>query len=423
MRILLWHGYLLRGSGSNIYTSNIARSWRSRGHDVLVLCQETDVTGLSFVDEIGAFDTSNETMLLEPTGVESAGGRCRVVRPFIAGLLPVYVYDEYPGFLVKTFVDLTDHELARYTGLNVAALSAAIDRFDPDVIVTGHEVMGPHIAARATSASGRPFLAKLHGSALEYAVKKQDRYRMFAIEGLGAARRVAGGSEYMIREASSYIPGWEDRAVVINPGCDTDLFYPRPVEPHPPTIGFVGKFLEAKGVHHLLAALPLVDVEDLRAVIVGFGGYEPELRELAASILSSDRARSRRLTIEFPGRLEHGPLSQVLPSFDLLAVPSIVPEAFGMVAAEAAASAVLPVVPGHSGIGEVGRAIEHHLGRPGLLVYDHTDAIASLAARIQAVLGLPSAERRELGLAASALAGQRWSWDHVADRLLEEASG
>jgi glycosyltransferase involved in cell wall biosynthesis len=376
-----------------------------------------------------------------------------VVRPFIAGLLPVYVYDDYVGFSVKTFVDLTDEELARYTDLNVAALSAAIHRFDPDVIVTGHEVMGPCIAARATGPSGRAFTAKLHGSALEYAVKKQSRYRNFAIEGLGAAHRVAGGSEYMVREAAAHIPGWVDRAVVVNPGCDTALFHPREVDPHPPTVGYVGKFIAAKGVHDLLAALPLVDVAGLRAVIVGYGGFERELRETAAALQRGDVAaarsaiardlehtvefhaffespnddgyaeRARALEIEFPGRLEHGRLSHVLPTFDVLVVPSIVPEAFGMVAAEAAACAVLPVVPDHSGIGEVGAILERALDRPDLLVYDRTDPIPSLAQRVQGLLQLPADERRELGLLACGVAGSKWSWSHVADRLLEVARG
>jgi len=49
MRILLWHGYLLSGSGSNLYTVNIARIWRSEGHDVLLMCQERSAGAFTFV--------------------------------------------------------------------------------------------------------------------------------------------------------------------------------------------------------------------------------------------------------------------------------------------------------------------------------------------------------------------------------------
>ena len=37
-----------------------------------------------------------------------------VHNPDIGGLLPVYVHDDYEGFEVKTFAELTDDELDRY---------------------------------------------------------------------------------------------------------------------------------------------------------------------------------------------------------------------------------------------------------------------------------------------------------------------
>src|SRR5881227_3945081 len=40
MRILLWHGYLLGGTGSNVYTRALAREWSRAGHDVVVVSQE-----------------------------------------------------------------------------------------------------------------------------------------------------------------------------------------------------------------------------------------------------------------------------------------------------------------------------------------------------------------------------------------------
>ncbi|MBA3844930.1 MAG: hypothetical protein H0X39_20340, partial [Actinobacteria bacterium] len=40
MRILLWHGYLLGGTGSNVYSRALAREWSRAGHDVVVVCQE-----------------------------------------------------------------------------------------------------------------------------------------------------------------------------------------------------------------------------------------------------------------------------------------------------------------------------------------------------------------------------------------------
>ena len=454
VRILLWHGYLLTGSGSNLYTRNIARVWRTGGHDVLLMCQERAIDEVDFVDEHGDFDTDNASFATTSTGMASAEGRCRLVRPNIGQVLPVYVFDEYKGFQAKTYVDLTDAELEHYTKANVRALVTAIEEHKPDAIITGHEIMGPYIALQACRQTGGDYLAKLHGSALEYAVKKQERYVRYAHEGLSGAKIVAGGSTYMIAEAASVVSGWEHHAAVVNPGCDAGIF--RPVDKHnvTPVVGYVGKFIVQKGVHNLLAALGEADTDPLRAVIVGYGGFESELHQLRDDLVAGDVEgvrglatrgdgaalthlfewldrtgatpdrirRAAQVDVEWPGRLDHGPLSSVLPTFDALVVPSVLPEAFGMVAAEAAASGVLPIVPRHSGIGEVGAALEVELGRPGLLTYDPDDPIQGIAAAIDRVLQLERNERRELELQASEFAGRVWSWDHVASRLLELAA-
>jgi glycosyltransferase involved in cell wall biosynthesis len=452
---LLWHGYLLTGSGSNLYTANIARVWRREGHDVLLMCQERAVDEIEFIDAHGDFDEVNETFSLTDHSAAPAPGRCRLIRPNIAGLLPVYVYDDYEGFTVKRFVDLNDDELARYTDTNVKAMTTAIESFEPDAIVTGHEVMGPYIALKACGRTATSYAAKLHGSALEYAVKLQNRYKQYAIEGLGGARVVAGGSKYMLEEASSVIPGWRDKGVVVNPGCDIDIFRPAErTEPDVPTVAFVGKFIASKGVHNFLAALGLTESRDLRVQVIGYGGYEEPLKRLWVALQEGDVdtvqriaaegedgrrldsvldlaasgrideqyvARLARVQLEWPGRLDHGPLSKVLPYFDALVVPSVLPEAFGMVAAEAAASAVLPIVPGHSGIGEVGAAIENAISMPGSLTFDPGSPIDGIAAAVDRVIGLPWDVRRDYGMKASRHAVKEWSWETVADKLLRHA--
>ena len=57
--------------------------------------------------------------------------------------------------------------------------------------------------------------------------------------------------------------------------------------------------------------------------------------------------------VVFTGRLEHDELSELLPACEAMVVPSTFPEAFGMVAAEAAACGAFPVSAAHSGLAEV----------------------------------------------------------------------
>src|SRR3712207_5187016 len=99
MKILLFHGYLLRGTGSNVYNAQLSRSLRSCGHEVHVVAQERRAHELGF-EEVGI----------------------HVYRPEIGELLPVYVADRYEGFTAKTFLECTDEEIERYVAANVDAV-------------------------------------------------------------------------------------------------------------------------------------------------------------------------------------------------------------------------------------------------------------------------------------------------------------
>ena len=88
---------------------------------------------------------------------------------------------------------------------------------------------------------------------------------------------------------------------------------------------------------------------DARVLIVGFGDYREELERLSAG----------RAT--FTGPLEHRHLVHLIPLADITVVPSIFPEAFGMVAAEAAAGGSLPLVARHSGLAEVAAGLERSI--------------------------------------------------------------
>src|SRR5215212_3359451 len=120
MRILIFHGYLLRGTGSNIYNANLVRTLADMGHEVHLLCQDRG---------------------WDPPEV-SPPGSVTVHIPDIGRVLPVYVADEYEGFDPKPYPDLTDAELDHYLAANVDAVRA-VPR--PDLALANHLVMGPVI--------------------------------------------------------------------------------------------------------------------------------------------------------------------------------------------------------------------------------------------------------------------------------------
>ena len=86
-----------------------------------------------------------------------------------------------------------------------------------------------------------------------------------------------------------------------------------------------------------------------------------------------------------------------------------------MVAAEAAAAGVLPVVSAHSGLAEVAAGLAEETGLE--LTFPTGDADA-LRERLAHVLALPPGRRAELGLSARRAVERRWSWSVVAARLL-----
>src|SRR4030095_10486852 len=96
MRILLWHGWLLEGSGSNVATARVAEHYRAAGHDVLLLCQEQHPERYPWIDAFGAIGADGPSELTSQ-GVQAAPGRCVVLRPRIGSMVPRFVGDRDGG--------------------------------------------------------------------------------------------------------------------------------------------------------------------------------------------------------------------------------------------------------------------------------------------------------------------------------------
>lgn len=174
VRILVWHGWLLEGSGSNVATARTVERFRDAGHDVVLLCQERHPERFDWIDAYGTTDRGTRSELTANEAARDSRGRCVLLRPEIGPLLPVFVLDPYEGFEeVRRFVDLDDRELEDYLERNVEAVRAAAAWHGPDVAFVGHGIPGGAIGRRALGA-GR-YVVKIHGSDLEYAIRPQQR--------------------------------------------------------------------------------------------------------------------------------------------------------------------------------------------------------------------------------------------------------
>ena len=108
-------------------------------------------------------------------------------------------------------------------------------------------------------------------------------------------------------------------------------------------------------------------------------------------------------------------------------MPSTFPEAFGMVAVEAAACGALPVSAGHSGMLEVSRQLAGSLpAEVGRLTSFPVEAgaVEAIADRLDGWLALPGAERAERSRRRLvATVGRLWSWEGVARGVLAASAG
>ena len=152
-----------------------------------------------------------------------------------------------------------------------------------------------------------------------------------------------------------------------------------------PRVVFVGKLIVSKGIDLLVAAWPLVHARfpDARLILCGFGAYREGVENLITALGQGDIEGARGIahrgraleggemkplemlarfladpppnyaefatnaagSIALSGRLEHSEVGRLVPACDALVFPSTHPEAFGMVAAEAASAGVFRCPP------------------------------------------------------------------------------
>ncbi len=186
MRIVIWHGYLLGGTGSNVYTREMARAWARAGHEVIVLCQEP-----------------------HPDRYDLAGAV--VKRPPLPGRLPVFVLDRYEDAEAALLPDMSRAELDGFVEANVAAIRA---EGPADLLLANHALLGGPVG----SASGLPYVVKAHGSELEFAMRGNSELGAWARESMRGAIAVLAGSDHIVRVIAEVVGPDAGTVRVVPPG-------------------------------------------------------------------------------------------------------------------------------------------------------------------------------------------------------------
>jgi glycosyltransferase involved in cell wall biosynthesis len=333
----------LRGTGSNVYNANLGAALVALGHEVHLIAQDLTPEELPAVDAVGTWDSGSLQVRQLRKRV-----RLTVYRPKLSGVLPVLVADRFETVRTRPFVDLNEREIDEYLLANVEAVREIALGVRPDFALANHLVMGPAILARALVPLGTPYVAKIHGTALEYVVKRDPRFVPWARLGLRHARAVLVGSRHTAERLWRSVdePGLRKKTRLGAPGVDISAFCPRPpaaskmamrrlsaaltaqatvpsggsvfdrdtriagaavrqfAEGDGPRVVYVGKLSVTKGVDLLLAAWPLVlqRIPTARLAVVGFGNYRSALEDLASALTRGNLGLAREIAVDGPAR-------------------------------------------------------------------------------------------------------------------------
>ncbi|MCP4358755.1 MAG: glycosyltransferase family 4 protein [Chloroflexi bacterium] len=329
MKILMPNHFPLQGSGSGIYTMNVAKELVEAGHEVLTIVPEhQSVTGYPFPSRTIIFDNGeNENAQLD------FNFPCFTTHPRST----------------TTFYDLTDAQLQAYVDAWQQAVDEAVVAFQPDIIHAHHVWVTPYNAHK----TGLPYIISCHGTDL-MGFDKGLRYRQMALTAAQHAHAIIAISRQVQADAVAAYQVPIERVPLIGNGFGADIFMVLPEatkeavlaefglgSADKPLVSFVGKFTDFKGIDVLLRAAAIYEKEldGVQTVLVGQGQLWDDLHALQNELGLKG--------VHFLGHQPQPKVARIYNAADVSIVPSRV-EPFGLVAIEALACGT-PVVATNKG--------------------------------------------------------------------------
>ncbi len=332
MKILLINHFPLEGSGSGIYTRNLAEELVNFGNEVMVIYPEHHTTQYEYFKSMPIIFKSDQYNTDDSIDL-----------PF-----------DFPCFTshprsVNTFYNLSEKEIELYIEAFRSATQKAIDIFKPDIIHAQHLWLTPYVA----SLFDIPYVITAHGTDLKGFVK-DDRYHKYALVGAEKALKVITISKQVDQEVEALLKVPKEKRSLILNGYNPELFKMKSLTAESvlgkynikykgeKIVFFAGKLAHFKGVDVLLDAAKLYEEvlkNDVVTVIAGNG----ELYEA----LIHQKNQLNLLNTHFLGHIYQEELVDLYNVANVSCVPSRT-EPFGLVAIEALACGA-PVVGTNQG--------------------------------------------------------------------------
>ena len=228
MKIGLYHGFNLTGSGSNEFTRYLAKTFMDQGHSVHIICREYHPDKIEYVGQL--WQWKRDGSCVESVVNRQYEDTCALHQIPYGDFYPVYISGKKSSETFKEFVDLTNEELEIFKVLNHTLLMKIFSRIEIDILHTNHLVIQPSLAIAPCKAHNIPFIIYPHGSAIEYTVKKDPRFQLEAREAINACQGLIIGNREVRDRICNLFPDLKgmvlDKTQIVGVGVDTELFTP-----------------------------------------------------------------------------------------------------------------------------------------------------------------------------------------------------
>lgn len=328
MKILIINHSPLIGSGSGIYTMNIAKSLREAGQDVRVI---TAANSLEFPD-MG--DISVHPIFFK-------------YKDDVKGQIEFNVpcFDQYPTSDI-VFYDMDEYQLKTYKEEFRKVLEEEIESFRPDIIHTQHIWIWSSIVTEYNI----PTIITSHGSdMMGYDI--DNSFYPYCIKAINGCDKVVTISKKNNEVVLERFPEAKEKSITLKNGYDPKVFYLSNLnrqeilkqfginKKYDKIVLFAGRLTENKGIDVLLKAAKRYEDGNTLTIIAGGGGLLKDLQKQVKKLQLKD--------VVFVGDQAQENLNKLYNIADVLAVPSRV-EGFGLVGIEALACGT-PVVATNQG--------------------------------------------------------------------------
>jgi glycosyltransferase involved in cell wall biosynthesis len=393
MKVLMPNHFPLQGSGSGIYTLNVAQELERLGHEVLVIVPDHHLV------PPGEYPFPTQTILFSD-GENDTEAEADFNFP---------CFTTHPRS-VTTFYELTDEQLTVYVDLWRKHINQAVVDFQPDIIHAHHVWVTPYVA----SETGLPYVISVHGTDL-MGFRNGPRYHDMALTAAEKADGLIAISRQVEADTLETYGVPPEKVHLIANGFDLDIFKVIPgtskttvlpqfdIKPtNGPLVSFVGKFTDFKGIDVLLKAAAIYElaIPGVQTVLVGHGQLWQEMHDLRDELSLAD--------VHFLGHQPQPTVAQVYNAADVSVVPSRI-EPFGLVAVEALACGT-PVVATNAG------------GLPDF-INDQVGALVPLEdheALAQAIIAeLKAGSKQTKGKFAAQYALDGYSWPSQVKKMAE----